>query len=576
MKKINQDARINDSFFIGWRSCKKIKKRAMEQKFSLSGLLLSMSIAFFVVFATAFLLDIARNSIEMAQAAPGEYRGQVVKWNENLNLKAGDETEYSAIFKNTGDKIWESGEVSLETGPFLRSFSSLRHEDWQAYYKLATINKNVNPGEVIEVNFSLRAKTGINGTIQEGFQLVNNNHPINGTEIRLLVNLEDESEKIKQEAKLQNGNNEIKEEVVKNNVLTTPVSTPKPEVIAEPASDNVDFCVSLSIAEREHYAECNTDPNENDNSNGITEHITFASEPIIRVGLFKTTSSERITCETSSYSVYSGDRLILLNLPAGYLSTVSYNFKTGKYVVSTPGATKFATEKIRFVPNIPNAIMKLFDFENRPAWNTSLNYNQYRNVIEFQYSNETGNLWAINELPISYYLKGLAETSNYSPVEYQKVIVTAARTYAMYHYNRGVEFNVGDGSTKHGNEHFHVDATYDQVYKGYGSEKLMSRLSQAVDETKGVVVTYDGSVVVTPYFSRSDGRTRSWEEVWYGGSKPWLVSVSVPQDSGQSLWGHGVGMSARGALIMTRDEDESWNDTLKYFYQNTDLQKIYK
>ncbi len=577
MKKINTHKNgINDSFFIGWRSCKDIQKKAMEQKFSLtaqtgwSGLLLSVSIAFFVVFVTAMLLNFAHDSIKMASAAPGEFKGQVVSWDDSLSLKAGEEMEYSIVLKNVGDKIWKKGKVNFETGPFLRSFSDLKHESWLNYYRLASIDQDVNPGETIEIKFSIRAKAGINGTIQENFQLVQDNYPISGTLVRLLVNIQDEEERIRQEAKLKNGNNEIK-----SNEVAVPVIVSEPEAVAELVRRDADFCVSLSVAEKEHYQECNTDPNENDSSNGITENIIYTSEPIIRVGLFKTIRAQRITCETSSYSVFAGDKLIFLNLKPGYTATVSYSMSTGKYVLSTPGATKFSKEPIRFVPSAPNAIMTLVDFKNRPAWNASLNYNQYRNIIEFQYSKQTGNFWVINELPISYYLKGLAETSNYSPVEYQKVIVTAARTYAMYHYNRGIEFNVGDGSTKHGNEHFHIDATYDQVYKGYGSEKLMSKLSEAVDETKGTVVTYDGKVVVTPYFSRSDGRTRSWEEVWYGDVKPWLVSVDVPQDNGQELWGHGVGMSARGALIMTRDEGESWGDTLKYFYQNTELQKIY-
>ena len=169
----------------------------------------------------------------------------------------------------------------------------------------------------------------------------------------------------------------------------------------------------------------------------------------------------------------------------------------------------------------------------------------------------------------------MAETSDYSPLEFQKTIMSAARTYAMYHYNRGIEFKVPDGSTKHANEHFHVDANYDQVYRGYASEVRMPKLSRAIDETRGMVITYKGGVVVTPYFSRSDGRTRNWEEVWYGTSKPWLVGVAVPQDKGQTLWGHGVGMSARGALIMARDEGKDWQSILKYFYKNTEIIKIY-
>ena len=42
---------------IGWRYYNIIKKKAVEQEFSLSGLALSMSIAFFVVLCAAFSLN---------------------------------------------------------------------------------------------------------------------------------------------------------------------------------------------------------------------------------------------------------------------------------------------------------------------------------------------------------------------------------------------------------------------------------------------------------------------------------------------------------------------------------------
>ena len=51
---------------IGWRYYNKIRKKAMEQEFSWSGLFISMSIAFFVVIITAFSLSFLHNSINTA------------------------------------------------------------------------------------------------------------------------------------------------------------------------------------------------------------------------------------------------------------------------------------------------------------------------------------------------------------------------------------------------------------------------------------------------------------------------------------------------------------------------------
>jgi peptidoglycan hydrolase-like amidase len=98
---------------------------------------------------------------------------------------------------------------------------------------------------------------------------------------------------------------------------------------------------------------------------------------------------------------------------------------------------------------------------------------------------------------------------------------------------------------------------------------------RAVDETRGLIVSYNNELVVTPYFSRSDGRTRAWSEVWYG-SKPWLISKPAPYDAreGFALWGHGVGMSAMDAYYRAGD-GWTWDNILKYYYTGIDIKRIY-
>ncbi len=598
--------------FVGWRAYNEIKKKAMEQKFSMSGLIISLSIAFFVVILSAYILNVIYVSIEEARkheiflnqkiyqlenkelldtdiisdlknmisiptayASEVEYQGGPVLYTHHIDIEAGEAKEYEVVIKNTGDKIWEEGEVSLEIGPYLKSFSKVKHNSWLKYYQIEKINKNINPGESVIIKFYLQSPDNINGIIQENFYLVVNNRIIPGTEMRFFMSLksidmvfdEPQNSTIIQEV--------VNEKTEEESAFADSafVATSAKEV-ATADKEDIDFCNALTEVEKEEFIECQTNSNENDVTSGISENIQYSEEPTIRVGLFNTKSAQRLTSNTK-YDVYSGDRLILQNLSARFVSTVSYNTKRSLYIISTSGITKFLDKPIRFVPVSENGIMTLFDFDNRARWNNSINYNQYRNIVEFNYSLNTGRLWIINELPISSYLKGLTETTNYSPVDYQKVIATAARTYALYHYNRGIEYDIPDGSTKHANEHFHLDATYDQVYKGYVSESLLSRLNEAVDATKGIAVTYNKAIVVTPYFSRSDGRTRSWQEVWYGGDKPWLQSVDVPEDKGETLWGHGVGMSAQAALEMVRDKLINWEKVLKHFYTDINLQKIY-
>jgi hypothetical protein len=61
-------AKHNANYFnlehIGWKYYNTIRKKAMEQEFSWSGLLISLSIAFFIVTASALFLNFIFNSVE--------------------------------------------------------------------------------------------------------------------------------------------------------------------------------------------------------------------------------------------------------------------------------------------------------------------------------------------------------------------------------------------------------------------------------------------------------------------------------------------------------------------------------
>ena len=218
------------------------------------------------------------------------------------------------------------------------------------------------------------------------------------------------------------------------------------------------------------------------------------------------------------------------------------------------------------VTNYLNIIFEILSYTNHPGWSSTLNDNTFRSTLEVRYAPQTDRLWVVNELKLEQYLKGIGETSNSSPFEYQKTLITAARSYAKYHIDR---------STKHAADGFTVSPTEaDQVYRGYGAEKRLPNVARAVDETRGIVVTYGGQLAITPYYSQSDGRTRGWEEVWGGGPKPWLVGKPDPYCDGLPMLGHGVGMSARGAIGMALD-NKSFEEILKYYYTSVELRRAY-
>jgi len=297
------------------------------------------------------------------------------------------------------------------------------------------------------------------------------------------------------------------------------------------------------------------------------ESVTCGDEPIVRIGLYDLEGNLQLTAN-KSYKVRTSCGNDLGTYSAGEVVTASYDKSSREYSFSGNSSYRGSCY-IRFEPVSGQNIFELTNYEKRPAWNRAYNDNKFRGIIELRAS-ETNYPWVINELPIEDYLKGLAETSNYSPLEFQKALITAARSYIFHHY---------ENPYKHEKGHFTVDATYDQVYRGYGSEVRVPKLTEAVEQTRGQIVHYDGEPVFTPYYSRSDGRTRSYKEVWgiYNGRDyGWLQSVPAPYDAaaGNTLWGHGVGMACTDAIGMAND-DYGWDEILKYYYTNITLKKLW-
>lgn len=296
-------------------------------------------------------------------------------------------------------------------------------------------------------------------------------------------------------------------------------------------------------------------------------------EPQVRIGLTYTKEPVQITAN-KKYDIRDGSGSIVATEEAGVVSTIVFDFATKVYTLSTPTTTATSTTYYRFTgagvakpADDSETVFEILSFTNRPGWTTALNDNKYRSALEVRYAQKTDRLWIINELSLENYLRGIAETSNNSPYEYQKALIIAARTYAQIHIN-------SDGR-KYAGENFTMRSTdYDQVYRGYGSEIRMPNVVRAVKETRGVMVTLNGAIVVTPYYSQSDGRTRSWEEVWAGGPKSWLKAVPDPYCTGMKLLGHGIGMSAIGALRMASD-GRVVEEILKYYYTGIELTKFY-
>jgi len=269
----------------------------------------------------------------------------------------------------------------------------------------------------------------------------------------------------------------------------------------------------------------------------------------------------------ASFEVRDGTGALLANLTAG--QTASVRYAGGVYTLQAPGVNRSGTSHIRMT-SPGGGIMQVTSYHDVPGWNPGLDDNRFRGSIEVRYSPASGKVWVINELPVESYMMGIAETSSGSPAEFLKTMTVAARSYAIWHLDRSGKYGASEifhlKNSRNGNGD-------DQVYKGYGLEARFPDLVNAVNSTSGQVVTYAGAVAMTSYFSNSDGRTRSAQEVWGASYWPWLQSVPDPDCIGMPLNGHGVGLSGTGALAAA-GRGSSYTAILGYYYTGTAVSPV--
>ncbi|MEP6637092.1 MAG: SpoIID/LytB domain-containing protein, partial [Acidobacteriota bacterium] len=127
----------------------------------------------------------------------------------------------------------------------------------------------------------------------------------------------------------------------------------------------------------------------------------------------------------------------------------------------------------------------------------------YRGRIEV-FANPRGTLTVVNVLGLEDYVRGVVANElspgGYPALEAQKAQAIAARTYALR--NRGQFSSQGFDL---------LPTTRSQVYRGLASEHPLS--TRAVDETRGLIATYNGEPINALYTSTCGGRTEDAENI---------------------------------------------------------------
>ena len=171
----------------------------------------------------------------------------------------------------------------------------------------------------------------------------------------------------------------------------------------------------------------------------------------------------------------------------------------------------------------------------------------------------------IVEMPLEEYI--VAVVSAEMPVSYElealKAQAVAARTYT---YDKMLGNGCGRSEAVICTDSGHCQAFCDEEGRrkkwGDSFEKNEEKLRQAVEETKGQVLEYDGAPIVALFHSTSGGRTEDVENV-YKNALPYLRGVDSPGEESAPRYQRTVSISKEEFVQKLMEEDEKAEVTEK-------------
>lgn len=273
--------------------------------------------------------------------------------------------------------------------------------------------------------------------------------------------------------------------------------------------------------------------------------------------------------ESLSDTAISSKSAIRITDPAGKLlylarATTSESAEKSGELIKYRG--KFY-EYLRFIPDDPDTPLEISNWDRYASWDVKQQWNDniFMGTLELRVID--GKLVIINELPLETYLLGLGETIESNHPEKKKALAIVARSYAAFYLDPGNRKFPGmpyDGSDS---------ADIFQKYLGANFTKRSAGWAQAVTDTTGEIVTYNGELIKTPFHTCSGGKTTSALDRWGWTNTPYLVSVDDPGCAGKPQLGHGVGLSGTGAQYFA-EQGKTYTEILKYYYQGIEIGKL--
>jgi stage II sporulation protein D len=139
----------------------------------------------------------------------------------------------------------------------------------------------------------------------------------------------------------------------------------------------------------------------------------------------------------------------------------------------------------------------------------------------------------IEKVPLESYIQGVVASE--MPAEFElealKAQALAARTYIIRRLIAKDYTDAPEDSIVTDTEMHQVYQNEEELRERWGLEyeRKISRINQAVNETVGQVLTYEGRPINATFFSTSNGYTENSEDYWTA-TIPYLRSVASPWD----------------------------------------------
>ncbi len=139
----------------------------------------------------------------------------------------------------------------------------------------------------------------------------------------------------------------------------------------------------------------------------------------------------------------------------------------------------------------------------------------------------------MEKLPLEEYVTGVVASE--MPAEFAKEALKAqaltARTYIVKQMMSDEKIKLPEDAIVADTEFFQVYKSDEELKKMWGPDysRKIKKIEEAVQETSGQILTYEGTPIDATFFSTSNGFTENSEAIWMN-SLPYLKSVESPWD----------------------------------------------